>query len=141
MPRSRSVLCAVSVALLVLVCSVTASGAAITWVPSGLSPGETYHLAFATTGTYQATQAAISWYNTQVDEAMGSIDDNNSPYGDIVWKCIGSVSGTNARDNIGYTGSSLFPVYDMIGNKVCIGSDDFWDGDLLSAIAYTPSGN
>ena len=125
MLRSRCVPSAAFVALLAIVCSWTASGAAITWVPTGLNPGDTYHLVFVTSGTRDATSSDINVYSTFVDTAMGAIDDA-SPYGDIDWKCIGSVLGTDARDNIGYA-SSTAPVYRLDDTRVAANSTAFWD--------------
>ena len=115
---------------LALSCPSVTSAATITWVPSDLNPGATYHLAFATSTTRDATSSDITDYNTFVDNAMGTKDDNESPYGDITWKCIGSTSSVDARDNIGYSSSSA-PVYRLDGTRVADSSDDLWDGTAL----------
>jgi len=63
---SRSLVWAV-VASLSLVRFVSAAGYTPTWVPTGLNPGDTYHLVFTTSTTSDATSSAIADYDSFVD--------------------------------------------------------------------------
>ena len=131
------------VALLPFVCPVTALAAAIDWVPDDLSPGDKYHLAYVTSGTFQATQTGIAWYNLQVDNAMVGID-SGSPWGGITWKCIGSAyDDGDAKDNIGYASSSA-PVYRLDGSRIADNSSALWSAQtspLLACIDVDELGN
>jgi len=130
MIRSRSIECVAFVGLLASFCPEAVWGAAIVWVPPSLNVGDTYHLVFVTSGTRQATTSDITNYNSFVDNAIGALDDA-SIHGDIVWKCIGSVAGTDARDNIGYA-SSTAPVYLLNGTRAANNSTEFWDADTTN---------
>jgi len=137
MLRSRTILNATSIALLALAWPMTAWGYTPTWVPSGLNPGETYHLVFVTSTARDATSTDIADYNNFVD-ARGDTLENN-PYGGITWKCIGSTSTVNAKDNIGYASSSS-PVYNLQGDLITNNSADLWDGTIQNAILMQETG-
>lgn len=138
MPGRRCAIVVASAALLAFACPISVMGAAITWVPTGLNAGDTYHLVYVTSTTRNATSTDIGDYNTFVDDAMGAIDDA-SPYGDIVWKCIGSTATVDARDNMGYAASSS-PVYRLDDTKVADGSADLWDGTIDAVIDVDENG-
>lgn len=135
MLRSRSVLTAAFVTLLALVFPMAASAWTPTWVPTGVSPGETYHLVFVTSTTQQATSSTIGDYNTIVDDLGDTLED--SPFGDVTWKCIGSTASVDAIDNAPISG----PVYLLDGTtKVVDDEADMWDGAVDASIDISETG-
>lgn len=88
-------------------------------VPEGLAPGETYQLAFVTSGTTAATSTDIDYYNTLVQSAA-----NAAGMGGITWTVIGSTATVNANANALVTGK----VFNMNGELVASNYADFWDG-------------
>lgn len=88
-------------------------------VPEGLAPGETYQLAFVTSGATAATSAAIADYNAFVQSAA-----NAAGMGDITWTVIGSTATVSANANALVTGK----VFNMNGELVASSYADFWDG-------------
>jgi len=136
MIRPTRVLGPAFVALLVLVCSTPGSGYEPTWVPAGLSRGDTYHLVFVTNGTFAATNSLLSWYDTQVDTAGDTM--TGSPYGDVAWSCIGSVIGTDANS---HTDPGTSPVYRLDGLQVATNAADLWDGAIANPISEDETGN
>jgi hypothetical protein len=95
-------------------------------VPAGLSPGDTYHLAFVTDGSRDATSTEIADYNAFVQaeaERSGVITEG---YG-ISWFAIASTETVHARDNA----LVQAPVYLLDGTtKIADGFDDIWDASL-----------
>lgn len=88
-------------------------------VPEGLAPGETYQLAFVTSGTTAATSAAIADYNAFVQSAA-----NAAGMGGVTWTVIGSTAAVSANANALVTGK----VFNMNGELVASSYVDFWDG-------------
>ncbi len=99
-------------------------------MPTGLSPGETYHLAFVTSGLATSTSPDIEWYDNFVQSAANTAGIGvGSSIGDIEWSVIGSTSTVNARDHVSVSG----PVYLLDGiTKIADNSADLWDGTLDS---------
>ena len=80
------------VCLLVVTLGQATAGPMIT-VPTSLSPGDSYRLAFLTGQKIDATSDDINVYNTFVD----GLGDTNVIASD--WRAIGSTPFTDARDN------------------------------------------
>jgi hypothetical protein len=83
-----------------------ASAGPITIVPSSLSPGDWYRLAFLTSDTIDATSADIDVYNTFAD-GLGDLVIKSD------WRAIVSTETVDARDNTGtnpndFTGVPIF---------------------------------
>ena len=79
--------------------------------PAGLNPGDTFRFIFVTTGTLDATSSDIADDNLFVqNDAAGYVKP-------ITWKAIGSLSGVDARDNVGGFNTNV-PVYLLTGTKV-----------------------
>ena len=136
MTRYRACLyCAVVVSLL-LMPTVSAAGYTPTWVPTGLNPGDTYHLVFATSTTTDATSALISYYDGIADTRGDSM--SGSPYGDVDWYCLGSVSAATSPVNRGLVSG---PVFRLDGVLVADDSGDMWDGYLHDPINVADDGN
>ena len=123
-PRTRAVVAAV---LITMLSSVEVQAEII--VPSGLSPGDKYHLAFVTRGTRDGTSGNVADYNAFVQsqaELSGSITEL---YG-ISWSAIASTGPAHARTNAFIEG----PVYLLDGNKIADGLADMWDSSLLNPL-------
>ena len=103
-------------------------------VPDGLSPGQTYHLVFVTSGETTAESDVINDYNNFVNEqagVSGAITEN----WDIDWYAMGSTSLVDARVNALVTG----PVFGLDGTKIADDHDDVWDGSLSAHLNVTQS--
>lgn len=99
--------------------AITGVAQAALIVPEGLAPGETYQLAFVTSGTTAATSADIGDYNAFVQSAASA-----AGMGGVTWTVIGSTATVNANANALVTGK----VFNMNGELVASGYADFWDG-------------
>ena len=101
-------------------------------VPPSLSPGDTYHLAFVSSTTRDATSTDIADYNDHVQAAadaagIGSIAGGNTS--DVEWFAIASTGTVDARVNalVGTTS----PIFLLNGAaKVADGFSDLWDGTI-----------
>ena len=136
--RRASFVAAFFVALLF----VTSSAQAAIIVPAGLNPGDTYHIAFVTSSTRDATSADIADYNAFVQAAadaagIGSMAGGNTA--DVEWFAIASTEEDDARDNalVGET-AGVFLVDGT--TMVAYGFDDFWSGSLYAPISLTELG-
>ena len=121
------------VGLLVVTLGQASAGPIVT-VPTSLSPGASYRLAFLTSQTHNAVSPDIGVYNTFVD---GS--------GDLViasdWRAIGSTATVDARDNTGTNPIDVgVPIFML--NDVLLANDnaDLWDGSILSPLNYMEDG-
>jgi len=116
-----------------------------------LSDGHTgdYRIAFATdrfASLYVATSADITTYDSAVTAAAaasgGYTTPASNPLGaadlsDIVttWKCIGSTSAKDAKDNTDTAttgGATDVPIYNIWGDRIADNNADFWDGSLAN---------
>ena len=134
MPSYRACLhCAVVVSLL-LVRAVSAAGYTPIWVPTGLNPGETYHLVFTTSTTTDATSADILDYDAIADARGDSLE--GSPYSDVTWYCLGAT----ATDSPVSRGLVSAPVYRLDDVVVATGASDMWDWGISNAISVSDAG-
>lgn len=135
MDRTRVGLVWSALTSLLLVHTVSAAGYTPTWVPTGVNPGQTYHLVFVTsTATHTAESTDISDYDEIVDE-LGDVM-LGSPYGNVEWRCLGSTAGVSAPTHAVISG----PVYRLDDTRVATGSIDFWDGALDAPISTSDTG-
>jgi hypothetical protein len=124
------------VLLAVLLLSSVPVYADIMTIPSGLTPGSTYFLAFVTVGTSQATSTNIADYDNFVTQEANSISALVAL--GTTWKVIGSTTSVDAKDHISLAG----PVYNLNGELVATGAEDLWDGlGNLHPINVTQTGN
>ena len=103
-------------------------------VPDGLA-GDTFHLAFITSGARDATSSDITVYNDFVDgqaENSGSLVADK----DWTWTAIASTNSVDARDNALVSA----PVYNLQGDLIATGFDDIWDGSISNPVYYTEAG-
>ena len=96
------------------------------FVPSGLNPGDEYRIAFITdSNSIQANSTEIDFYNDAVnDEAARSTLTEGVDY-----FAVASTEMVDARDNVG---SSSAPIYLVDDTLLANGTDDLWDGDILT---------
>ena len=108
--------------------------AAIITQPTSLSPGDTFRLAFVTSGTRDAASSDIADYNTFVTNAANAVPELASL--GTTWTAIGSTEDDDARDNTNtvpstVTGGSLgVPIFLLNDTKLADSNDDLWDGDI-----------
>ncbi len=126
---SRTALCLIGLVLALL----PLPALAITLVPTGLNPGDTYHLAFLTSTTRVATSFAIADYNAFVQAAADAVVGIGAGDG-FTWKAIASTSSDDARDNIGVITS---PIYRLDDTLIASDESDLFDGTLLAALNIT----
>ena len=117
----------VTIALL----SIAPSSARAVVVPTGLNPGDTYHLAFLTDGTRDAVPTSIGIYNTFVQDQAALNSSLTGTDQGVQWFVIGSTFGKDARVNAEVSA----PVYLLDGTtKVADGFADIWDGTIDNPI-------
>ena len=122
---SKQFLTVAAGAVVVLGLVTSAAGAII--VPTGLNPGDKYHLAFVTSGTRDATSTSIADYNAFVQSLADAAGIGNLE--GVTWFAIGSTATVAARDNA-VVGATT-PVYLLNGTtKVADGFADMWDSSL-----------
>lgn len=97
---------------------------AATIVPDGLSPGDTYHLAFVTSGVTTATSSDIADYNAFVNEQAAL----NPELAGITWYAIVSTETVGARSNTGIVAG----VYRIDGSLVAESADTMFDATASS---------
>jgi len=116
-----------------------ASAVPITTVPTSLSPGDPYRLAFLTSDTIDSTSADISVYNNFVDGL-----------GDLViasdWRAIASTATVDARDNTGTNPNDFTGVPIFLLNNTLLANNNAHLWDLTStnryqALAITDTGD
>ena len=88
-------------------------------MPDGLSPGDTYHFAFVTSGYTNAASSNIADYNSFVNQQAGLSGATTETWG-INWYAIGSTETVDARDNAAVNAA----VYLLNGTQVETGFND-----------------
>ena len=99
------------------------------YVPDGLSPGDTYHLAFTTSTVIDAYSSDIAVYNAHVQAAADAAGIGvGSLFGDIQWKAIVSTGAISAFDNTNVQGA----VYGIDGRLIAVDAADLWDSTIAN---------
>jgi len=114
-----------------------ATAGVVTTVPTSLSPGDSYRLAFVTSGTIDATSPDIGVYNTFVD----GLGDANVLVSD--WRAIGSTSSVDARDNTGTNPLSDgvgVPIFRLNDELLAFDNVDLWAGSISTGTDITDEG-
>ena len=97
--------------------------------------GDTYHLAFVTSTTTNATSTDIGYYDAFVQAAADAAGIGATT--GVTWYAIASTATVDAKDNAVVSA----PVYNMSTNMlpelVAINASDMWNGDITSPILYT----
>jgi len=101
-------------------------------VPPSLVEGDTYRIAFVTTGTTTAESSDIATYNTFVTN-QANLQPELAALG-TTWTAVGSTSAVDARDN---TETNPFnashadiPIFLLDGTKLVDSNADLWDGTI-----------
>lgn len=108
----------------------SAADAAILLQPPGLTPGQTYHLAFVTKGTRDGSSSNIADYDAFVQAAANSAGGGLQNY---TWQAVVSTNAVAANSHINLTGS----LYLLDGTFIASGQADFFDGTLAAPINQT----
>ena len=123
---------------LCLCMSIEARADLIIATPSGLDPGDQFRIVFLTNDVTQATNSAIGYYNTFVNNnaiSQAGGGGNNVVYGSTVltWTAIASTYEVSAISNIGSFG---VPVYTASGTLITPSdtATGLWSGTLLAPI-------
>ena len=108
--------------------------------------GDTYRLAFVTSGTTVATSTDIATYNAFVQSAAsGSSAFAN--LGSVTWKAIASTATTNVKDNTSTAsgvGESIFLLNSTSSASTVFADNyaDLWDGNAQQGrLRYTENGD
>jgi hypothetical protein len=97
-------------------------------IPAGLLPGDTFHWAFVTQGTHDATSSSIADYNDFVTQQAALSEALTVGLGD--WHAIGSTAAVNAIDNVGVVG----PVFRLDGIRLADSAADLFDGSIMAPL-------
>lgn len=122
------------VATIVFLVSVTPAAAGPITVPTSLSSGDQYRLAFVTNYGRTATSSNIDDYNDFVTDAANDVPELLAL--GATWRAIASTATVDARDNTStvpssVTGGSLgVPIFLLNDVKLVDSYDDLWDGDI-----------
>ena len=98
--------------------------------PTGLGPGESFRLIFASSTTRDGTATDITTYNTWIQNVAAAGHASIRAYSSG-FRVVGSTSTIDARDNTETTYTSAnkgVPIYWLGGNKVADDYEDFYDG-------------
>ena len=101
----------------------------IVTVPTSLNLGDSYRLAFLTSGTRDATSSDIGVYNSFVQSAADAVPALASL--GATWKAIGSTASVDARDNTGTNPATTgVPIFLLNNTKLADDNADLWDGSI-----------
>ena len=116
--------------------------------PSGLQPGDKYHVIFATSFQTAVDSVAIfppafphfgsleaaDWIVTFAVYNTGQLPDWNTY--DLIYTAILSTAETDARDRLTLQG----PLYNTRGDLIATGEADLWDGAIANPVGYDEFG-
>jgi hypothetical protein len=106
-------------------------------VPTGLNPGDKYHLAFVSSTSRNALSSNIADYDAFVQTAANAAGIGNTE--GVTWYVIASTSTVDAKDHA-VVGAAT-PVYLLNGTtKVADNYADMWDVSLDNAINLQENG-
>lgn len=116
------------------VLGVSAADACVV-VPTSLSPGESYRLAFLTSGTRNAESTDIADYNAFASAAANAIPELQAL--ETSWFAIASTETVDARDNTGTAPPGDVPVFLLNDTMLAASYDDLWDWSIAVPFDYT----
>jgi hypothetical protein len=110
--------------------------------PAGLNPGDSYRLAFMTSGVRDALSSNIADYNAFVAAAANAIPELAALA--TTWRAIGSTLAVDARDNTNtnpFTDGVGTAIYSLDGvDLIAANNADLWDGLIVTGIRETENG-
>ena len=124
-----------------------ASSPEILHLPTGLTPGDTFQLAFVTNATMDASSSDINVYNTFVQNqwngsSLKSQIETYLGHPDISFNCIGSTATVDASANaVVGSGGNFKGVYKLNQEKIADDYADMWDGSIDSSFNINENGN
>ncbi len=110
-------------------------------VPTGLSPGDQYRLAFVTSTTRDAISSAIGDYNAFVASVANGVPELVAL--GTTWTAIASTATTDARDNTQTnpnTGIGV-PIYHLGDALIASDNADLWDQVIDAPLDCDEQGN
>lgn len=110
-------------------------------VPTSLSVGDQYRLAFVTSSGRDATSSDIADYNSFVTNATLNVPELAAL--GTTWKAIASTASVDARDNTGTNPSvgAGVPIFLLNDTKLVDDNADLWDGDLDNSLSVNQFGS
>ncbi len=122
-----------------VVAPLTSSAVPIT-VPSDLSVGDKYRLAFVTSTKRDATSTDIADYNAFVTAVAAGVPELAAL--GTTWKAIGSTLTVDARDNTATVPnvSPDYPIYRLDNTRIADDNANLWGADILAPIATVETG-
>ena len=109
-------------------------------VPSDLSPGDQYRLAFVTSTSTDATSTDITTYNDFVTAVADAVSQLNAL--GTTWAAIASTDSETARDNTGTNPgvSTGVPIYLLDGTRLANDNAGLWSGSILTPLRIQEDG-
>ncbi len=108
------------------------------FLPTGLTPADSYYLVFTTNSTYAATFSTIAEYDALVEAEATQV---GSLVSDLTgWRVIGSTAYIDARDHLSDVTNGSFPIWDLASNKIADSGADLWDGSIDNPLTYNQFG-
>lgn len=123
--------------VVVLLAAFATARATVVTVPTSLSPGDSYYLAFVTNLTTAASSSDIAFYDAFVQAQANAAGLNTIAGNPVTWKALVSTTTTNAVTHLGI-GSS--PVFRLNDTQIASGGSDLWDGSIAVPLNVTESG-
>ena len=124
-------------ALLLSACFNAGTTMAAAFVPPGVAPGDSYHLAFISAGARDATSSNIADYNAFVNAQAAANPTLTGTNMGVSYFAIASTPAIHANVNAVVSAA----VYNFNGDKVADGFTDLWDGTLDNAVLYDQFAN
>lgn len=100
--------------------------------PAGLSPGDTFQLAFVTSTTTTATSALLSYYDDFVNNVADSAGLGSYNGASVTWQVLGSTAASAAISREPTTDTA--PIYTLNGAEVAANAAALWSGSLSAPI-------
>ena len=114
-------------------------------IPSGLNPGDKYHVMFATSFQTNIDSSTIvpasfpffggldaaDWTVTYAAFLGGLLEDEWSGF-DTVYQAVLSINGENARDRINVEGQ----IFNTNGDLIALDGTDLWDGSIQNPVGF-----
>jgi hypothetical protein len=124
------------IALLLAWIAPAAQAVSVPFVPTGLNPGDQYHVAFISFTGRDALSSDIADYNAFVQSQAGQSGAVTENWG-VNWFAIASTSTVDAKDNIPVTTA---PIYLLSDVRLADDATDLWDGSIQNLLSVNQFG-